>query len=444
MNLDEVVEKKEFISDKGKVIPGILANIISRDIKYKNYLNADFKYNGYYYEKITQLEEIQKLIKDYIPVEKQTVRIINETLNLMRIENTIRVADVNKYISVNNGVINLDTLKLEPHSPEKITFYKVDCEFTKDSTNNDKLFNSRFYQYLKTTFEDDTETVLFISQLLGITLKPNPKLFKKSIFLLGEGNNGKSVFLNIIEKLQGNIFSAVPFKAIDSDKFQLYNMIGVNVNIDDDASGTRLTETSNYKKITTGGAVSIEGKNRQATPGFLEILLIIALNKMPSTSDKSWGFYRRNLILPFNKTFVSKEEFNNKPDTLIADDTLEYDILNKEMDIVLAFALKGLKRVLDTNYHVVVPKIVENATKEYRLDTDTVLAFYEDNKNGQYIYPTVTANNLYAKYEEWCNENENGDNLVPQKTFGAEIKKYIEFKMSNGVKYLNVKLNSQI
>lgn len=431
--------KPVFLSDKGKVIPPILANIVAEDIIYKQYMKSDYKYNGFYYEKIQDVECLQKEIKHYIPLELQTTRTINETMNLLKIDNTISSLSENEYISLNNGLINVKNGKIKEHTPEIFSLFKIPCEY-KGKESMDKLINSRFYQYLKTTFKNDTDTIILVSEILGASLLPNPKLFKKIIFLLGDGSNGKSVFINIMQALHGNIFSTVPLKDIDSNRFSLAGMIGKKINVDADASGTRLEETSNLKKIATGDYVSIEEKGKQAVNGVLNVLLVVGLNKMPSSADKSYGFLRRNTILPFNQTFVNPSDTEAiAKGALPVDVNLESDIINNEMDVVLAFALAGLQRLLKNNYNTTSSKVVEAATKEYQLENDSVMAFYEFNKDGEDVQD-YSAAAMYTLYETWCINSLKTP--VSTTSFGTRFTSYYKkVRGSKGYVYKNVRMN---
>ena len=431
--------KPVFLNEKGRVIAPVLANIVADDIQYKQYMKSDYRYNGYFYEKIHDTECLQKEIKQYIPLAIQTTRTINETMNLLKIDNTISSTLETDYISVENGLINVKTHKMHKHTPDIFSLFKIPCVY-RGKESLDKLYTSRFYEYLTTTFNNDSATILLVSEILGASLLPNPKLFKKIIFLLGDGSNGKSVFINILQALHGNIFSTVPLKDIDSNRFSLAGMVGKKINVDADASGTRLEETSNLKKIATGDYVSIEEKGKQAINGVLDVLLVVGLNKMPSSADKSYGFLRRNTILPFKQTFVNPADTEAiAKGALPVDVNLESDIINKEMDIVLAFALSGLQRLLKNNYNTTSSEVVEKATKEYQMENDSVMAFYEFHKDGNTV-GDYTGAVLYQIYETWCSNNL--QTPVTNTTFGKRAKTYYEGdRKTKGYVYKNVRLH---
>jgi len=435
----------EFYDEKGNIDSSMLAETVAHQITYKYYMNKHCIYNGEYYSSLESIEQLQKIVYDFIDnSNKRKTRTINEVIDMLKMNNFIKQQETSKFITVENGLISLDDFKIYEHSKDIFTMFKVPCKYYHDSIT--KLKGSRFEKFLKTTFKNDEKTILIAGEVLGASLLPNPKKFKTLVCLLGEGSNGKSVFINILKALHGNIVSSVPLKNLDNggngQNFELYNMVGKNVNIDADASGTRLEATENLKKITTGDAVSLVKKGEQAYTAVLNVLLVIALNKMPSSQDKSFGFARRFRILPFEQEFADESDLDKKPNALAVDLTLEDDILKKEMDIVLAFALEGLKRLLNNNYKTTKSARVEEATNNYIEENDSVLAFKNDcDINGEFTFE-IHATDLFSYYETWCINNE----LPPvnKTTFGRRYKTLINdtsWKRKNtGIIYTEIKV----
>ena len=429
-----------FLDDKGRIIPLELAKILVDEFKFIHYRKSLFTYKDGYYKKYQESEFLSADIIKYVQNTTDTklgTRTLSDTVSFMKILST-KEMQKSRYISVENGLISLDDFSIIPHSPEHITFFKVPCTLKSTEKALERFEGSSLNKYLTTTFKGDRELINNVQEILGMSLMPNPKKYQKAVILNGGGSNGKSLFINLLKALHGNVVSSVPFKSLDGSSgqnFDLYNMLGVNVNIDADASGTRLSETSNFKKITSGDNVQLTKKGEQGVNGELDILLLICMNNLPSTADKSDGFFRRCDIIPFTQKFAIPEECEGKEDVLPIDFTLEDTIINKEMDILLAFALEGLKRVKERNYKLTPCKAINEAIKEYQLENDSVLAFYEDTKEGE-IIPLLGGNAYYNIYVEWCDRS----NLTPvtSTTFGKDMKKRFEHKRSNGTKFINV------
>lgn len=434
----------EFTNEKGKVIPELLAQKVKKDLKYRFYNNTNFLFRNGIYQKVDE-KLIKQKIKKYLLPEQITPSILKMVLELLQIDTFTEAEETNKYLAINNGIIDLETLEFTEMSltderrPDYLVFYKTNCDITKKSKSKEVFLNSRFYQYLTSTFDD--ELIPVIQQLFGMCLSPCPQKFQKCVFLLGGGSNGKSLLINIIEAMLDNNVSHVPMKDIDTNRFATFDMVGRSVNIDADASNWRMTETEKYKKITVGDSIRVEAKNVQGIDVTVNNILLVALNNMPLSSDKSYGFVRRNLIIPFNKKFVDKGK-ELKANESYKDVNLCNDIISNELDIVLAFALEGVKMIRQNNYTIKETPLIEKANYEYQLENDSVLAFYEDNKNGKY-YSEISAIILKGIYDEWCEENQI-ETPVGKTTFGKEAKKYWKIKRSNGIKYIDVYLNKEI
>lgn len=432
----------EYFDDKGNVIPSILAKRLCKDKNYRQYQKTNYIFNGKHYEEIQEDEIIQNWIREILPESKQRVRTLNEVMALMKISNTVTENEKKNLVNTKSGLLNLDTFEIIENNASYFTTFQVPAYFP----SRKKYEGSKFQRYIQTTFWEGAEEL--IQEVLGVGLLPNPKKLQKCIFLLGEGSNGKSVFINLIKALNGDNVSTVPLKDIDSNRFALASMIGKNVNIDADASGLRLEETSNFKKITSGDEVHLERKGKQGTNGVLRNVMYIGLNKMPSTADKSHGFIRRNIIIPFEVEFVDPEEYEIKKSQgrkiAIKDKNLEEEIVNNEMDIVFEFALDGLKRMIKNNYKFSENIKVENKIDEYKQEINSAYAFYKDNCKGSYVYESVRASVLYDVYREWCSEYEVSSPMTST-AFGLEMSKhYKKRRSSKGMIYFDVVLNEDI
>lgn len=432
-----------YMNEKGRIIPSIFADTLVEEIKYKQYLHKNYFYTGTHYEEYGSLEVLQKAIRDHTEKDQQSMRLINEVVAQMRIKGVTTDNSDKKYITVNNGLLELKTGQLIPHDPNIFTTYKIDCNY--DDNWKDKYSGSNIERYFKTTFQNNQDLINIAIEVMGASLLPNPNLFKKQVMLLGDGNNGKSIYMNLIRALHGNKISAIPMNEI-KERFSNSALVGYAVNIDDDASGTRLDETANLKKLATGGPVKIEFKqDKNIISAVLNILLIFGLNRMPSTSDRSHGFYRRYLILPFNQKFISENEKNSpgNKNALIGDDFLETNIIKNELDIVLGLAVEALQKLLKNGYKTTHSNIVDKTIDNYKSDSNSAYAFIRSMQQTNCKVKQIKSSLYYDAYKCWCSENE-VDNPQSIKSFGIEAKKYYENKISNGSQYYNVDIDRSL
>ena len=76
--------------------------------------------------------------------------------------------------------------------------------------------------------------------------------------------------------------------------------------------------------------------------------------------------------------------------------------LPRELNIeIRGLILAGVKRIFDNKLEMSTSETVEQATKQYYLDNDSVLAYLND-------YPTINNNpvvTVYEAYEEYCEDS---------------------------------------
>jgi putative DNA primase/helicase len=143
--------------------------------------------------------------------------------------------------------------------------------------------------------------------------------------------------------------------------------------------------------------------------------MVFAVNTLPRVDDKTDGYYRRILIVPFERVF--KEEEQNK--------MLKFELV-AEQDGIFIWCLEGLKRLRARGYF----KESEKMRKEvatHRKNNNSVLLFVEDRcslitestkiKDDSY---KITKDNLYKTYAEWCKEGNH--HPLNKNNFGSGLK----------------------
>jgi len=154
----------------------------------------------YYYEGGVYREGGRKKIKEYI-VETVGEDYANKVYNLctdkieaysyLWREDEEEFFDTNtEYLCLQNGLLNIKTWELEPHTPYQVFFEKLPVTYNEES-DTDTI--QRFVEALVKKQED----VRTIQEIFGYCLLKNYK-FKKAFIFLGDKNNGKSTVLNIL------------------------------------------------------------------------------------------------------------------------------------------------------------------------------------------------------------------------------------------------------
>ena len=183
---------------------------------------------------------------------------------------------------------------------------------------------------------------------------------------VGGGNNGKSVLMNIVKKLHERT------AAMELDKLQGFAMtsvVGASLVACDESPQRRINQQT-LKSLITGGAVNIEPKYRSAYSYVPTAKWLINANSIPNVRDHTDGWWRRFQIIDWSVRIPEEEVI---PD-------LDQKILRTELDIVLDWALIGLRRVAMRGFKKVsvLPEAVTRAHFNAMLQTNSVMSWKDE------------------------------------------------------------------
>ncbi|HVZ18817.1 MAG TPA: phage/plasmid primase, P4 family, partial [Terriglobales bacterium] len=131
---------------------------------------------------------------------------------------------------------------------------------------------------------------------------------QKALLTLGGGSNGKSVFLNLLQEFLGrDNCSALSLHKIESDKFAAARLWGKVANICPDLPTAAVSGTSMFKALTGGDTINVERKFEASFELKPYARLVFSANSAPRSDDSSAGFFRRWLVLPFDRTFSESD-----------------------------------------------------------------------------------------------------------------------------------------
>jgi P4 family phage/plasmid primase-like protien len=147
---------------------------------------------------------------------------------------------------------------LEPHDKQNYRTTQIPILYTPEASA------PRFEQFLDEVFqvdEDAEEKKVVVCELLGYSLLTSCE-FEKFVILLGNGANGKSVLLHIVEQLVGTSHvSAVQPSQFDN-RFQRAHLFGKLVNIVTEiAEGAEIADAA-LKAIVSGERTTAEHKHK--------------------------------------------------------------------------------------------------------------------------------------------------------------------------------------
>lgn len=320
-----------------------------------------------------------------------------------------------KLINLKNGRLDWKTGELYPHNENEFIITQIPVVY------NPEADCPVFKQYLRTTLEK--EIIPLIPEIIGYCLIPDTS-FEKAIVLLGEGANGKSVFLNVLTALLGeNNVSNSELQMLINNRFRAAELLGKLANISADIGNQRLENTERFKKLITGDRMTVEQKHKDPFEFNNYARLLFSANELPGSRDRTYAFYRRWLIIPFTRTFKGENADKNLTQKLV-----------KELSGIFNLGLRGLKRLKKNNKFTEPQQVIE-AKKKYKMQNDSVTAFIneriEESKDNHII-----KKHLYNEYKKWCEEQ----GLKPvshrnpdfKRAFYNSIDSLDEFRTNNG------------
>ncbi len=294
-------------------------------------------YNGKIYDNLQAETIIKEETEKLIP--KCTNHSSNEVVNKIKRQtySDLELFDRDpNLVTVENGILNLETLKLKPHTPKHLSRVLLPVEFNmpkhkirektmfKDIEEN--LKHTLFWKFLTNSFtvngkfrKKDFESVLEI--IASPIIKRH--IDEKAFMFLGGGENGKSVCLGYIQSLIGkNNCSNITLQDLADDKFMRANLLGKSANIFFDLEQHELRHSGKIKAITSNEGIEVQRKHQQGFTLYPFVKLLFSCNRFPKVYDQSQGFFRRWIIVKWDRNFEDdparieylKEELDNNQD----------------------------------------------------------------------------------------------------------------------------------
>lgn len=296
--------------------------------------------------------------------------------------------NTNKYlINLTNGLLDVRTRKLSPHSPQFISTIRIPVKY--DPTADCPAVKKFLHEV------HNPADIPIVQEEFGYILIPDNTV-QKAILKVGQGGEGKSTELNLERAFVGkDNCSNVSWHKLELNRFALSTLEGKLVNIFADLPSQSLNMTTAFKMLTGGDAIGGERKFKDQYSFTNFARLIFSTNKPPKIyDDDSYAFWRRWVII----------EFPNQ----IAEDKRDKNILEKlttgtELSGLLNWAIDGLDRLLKQQGYSYA-KSVEETTEYYLRAADPVYAFLIDkceaNSSG-----CVSKDDLYNAFVEYAKTN---------------------------------------
>jgi putative DNA primase/helicase len=321
----------------------------------------------------------------------------------------------NWLLNVQNGTIDLRKGKLMPHSRKDLITKIAPIEYDPDAQA------PPWIEFIKTIMGGSQNLADYLQKAVGYSLTGDIReqiLF----FLYGTGSNGKSTFLETVQRMMGDYaqqsdFSTFTVKQNDTVRNDLARMKGSRfISAAEVESDKRLAEVL-VKQMTGGDKISARFLFKEHFEYKPTYKIWLAANHQPIVRGTDEAIWRRIKLVPFSIIIPEGKRDKKLPQKLQA-----------ELPGILNWAIEGLIKWQKNGLHT--PLEIKEATEDYRNEMDMLGNFISENCILNPLAKTKVSE-LYDEYSTWASIT--GDLVLGKRDFNRLLKERgIKQKRSTG------------
>lgn len=300
-----------------------------------------------------------------------------------------------------SGIVALDGT-VTPYTPEAKVRASDVVEVEWDATAECPRWRRFIGEVLVTA-----DQIALLQEMFGAALWGLSTRYEAALVMIGEGRNGKSTALSVLESLfqRGAVTSVPP--ALWHQEYQRAHLASARLNCVRDMPSRELVDGGEIKQLISGEQTTARlpyGRPFEFKP---KAAHVFACNALPSVADRSDGFWRRFRALAF--------------DVQVPEDRVDVGLgakLRAERPGIAAWAREGAVRLVAQNGYTKTRR-GEELAQEWRQDNDPVGRFV-----AECVEPetgSTPAMGLYGAYEAWAIKN--GHRPLSSTKFGTELKR---------------------
>jgi putative DNA primase/helicase len=308
-------------------------------------------------------------------------------------------------LNLKNGLLNIKTRKLEPHTPNFVSLIQSPVSYDPDAQC--PVWNDCIEAWM--AGDESDQKKLLLQQFAGYCLSSS-MLHDRALFLVGDGGNGKSTFVDTISMVLGkDSTSHIDLESLYSN-FGMAGLIGKRLNVIEEVHGNYY-QSNKLKKLISGENVTIDIKYKPQYTFRPQAKFIFSVNQMPRVDDTSTATERRMCVILF------KNNFRINPNVELRS---ELGTLAQELPGVLNWMLKGAD-ILREKKNFIVTREQTQVLSEYRQENSSVEGFIgeclEFIEGG-----IISTTDLYEMYKTFCVKD--GRKSKSNIGFTKEVKAY--------------------
>lgn len=320
-------------------------------------------------------------------------------------------------INFRNGLYSFKENTLIEHTPDVYSTIQLPCDYVPGADNH-PIFDYYLYQLCNGNFA----VMQLLIEYMGVIISNiDGARFKKTLFLFGPGDTGKSQLLRLTQKLLGVDNYGVGSLAAMEERFGTSALYGKRLYGDADTSFIRVSELKNLKKVTGGDFIDIEFKGKTIFPYHFSGLTWFCGNALPRFGGDrgSWTYDR--LITVHCDSVIPKDK----------QDARLLDKLYKEREAIISdLLIPAATRAVKRGYRFDIPDVCMDILNQYRIDNSPVLSFYSEccvlrEANDPYKDGIGCREIFENAYKSWYSKNCSGGYSGTKQSFRKEISDFL-------------------
>lgn len=352
---------------------------------------------------------IKRLINQYSFSAKRNDQ--KEVLNYLKVHAPVKKRNSDcDLIAVKNGVFDFRRKVLIPFSPDYVFTTKLKVNYNPNAVNviihnSDDGTDWDFDSWIMEV-ADDQEIAEVLMQVISASVRPKVPFNKAVFFYSRQGNNGKGTICQLIRNLWGDE-NCCSLSVADFDKdFMLTPILNASVVLgDENPVGYTLDNADKFKQCVTHDPVEVNVKFQQPKKYRFWGLIIECINEILRFKDKTGSMARRELIIPFSKSFTGAERKYIKTDYIARTEVLEY-VLYKALNLNF--------------YDFSEPQACKEALIDQREMNDPIRQFWVEVKN-QFVWDLLPREFLYDLFKGWVKKNIPNCHIKGKRNFMDEL-----------------------
>jgi putative DNA primase/helicase len=288
-------------------------------------------------------------------------------------------------LACQNGLLNLKTRKLLPHTPKLFNLNVLEFEY------DETAVCPSWMRFQEEVWGDDVGAIAGVQEMFGLCVTDETR-FQKAFMFVGPRRSGKGTMGKVLQGLVGAENYVGPTMQGFVKPHGMQGWIGKKVAVFSDARLDYASAVATERLLSVIGAdvLDIERKFLVAWTGVLGTRIVVLTNEIPEFKDESGVLPSRFIVFEMTKSFYGREDIH------LADKLLG------ELPGIFNWALDGWDALVERGY-LVQPKSGEAAAETLAVLASRIKTFVEERCELGPEY-TIKCETLLEECRQWHNE----------------------------------------